>query len=93
MKEKDRSKIAPTPSDNRFVAFLKAWPMHIVTTLLLAIVVAIAPQQLGVLVFKSCAIFLSGTMAYWICRANGITDPWQRIALMCAAMIATAMAA
>lgn len=90
--ESDQAKIEPQPTDNRFMAFVKSWPMHIVTVILLLAVVAIAPQQLGVLVFKACVIFLSGTMAYWLGRANGLTDDWQRIALICAAMVATALA-
>ncbi len=91
--ERSRKKIEPAPTDNRFVAFLKAWPMHIITVLLLLAVAGLAPQQLSVLVFKAFTIFLAGTLAYWMGRANGLTDPWHRIALMCAAMLAIALAA
>lgn len=54
---------------NRVWRWMKHWPMHIVTSLLACAVLVIAPQQFGLLIYKSCLIFGAAIMAYWINRA------------------------
>lgn len=92
----------------RHIAYkaLNEWPLHITTVVLIAIVMVIAPQQLGLLVYKAALITLPTVITYWISRwilhldvkkldSGNLTREEQRdlVILIAAAMIAAGLAA
>jgi hypothetical protein len=48
--------------------FARAWPLHILTALLFAAVLVIAPQQGGLIVYKGSLVFGGAIGAYWVNR-------------------------
>lgn len=81
--------------------FLRDWPLHIVTMVLVGLVLLIAPHQVGILVYKACLQLIAAIGAYWInrllfarkIRENDVHAQWQATAMICAAMIAVGIAA
>lgn len=84
------------------VAFLMAWPLHIITLFSIGAVVYIAPQQAGLLVYKASLILIAACSAYWINRLIFRRDPedatdthghYQLTIMIAAAMLAAGLAA
>ena len=77
------------------------WPLHLITTALVALVLVIAPRQAGILVYKAALLTIAAVGAYWINRTlfgrephgRGVHDRWQMTAMICAAMLAAGLAA
>lgn len=47
---------------------LRMWPTLLAALPLLAIVYIVAPQQLGILIYKACALTLGSYIGYWADR-------------------------
>lgn len=88
------------------VKFLREWPLHFITLVLVGAIYIIAPQQLGLLAYKAALITLPTIIVYWIARwvlhldvekldSGGLTKEDQRdlVILIAAAMLAAGLAA
>lgn len=86
---------------HRLLRVIREWPAHILTVLLIAVVLVIAPQQSSLLLYKLCLMSIGAVGGYWISsfflRMDGEcgdeTDKWRLVALMAAGMIAMGMGA
>lgn len=87
---------------NRLWAFISAWPLHIITVVSIGVVLYIAPQQAGLLVYKASLILIAACSAYWINRLIFRRDPedatdthghYQLTIMIAAAMLAAGLAA
>jgi len=92
----------------RITDLARGWQLIAVTMLLLAVVLHVAPQQLGLVAYKGSLISGAAMMAYWIDRVIfhrarpgiGELDHWgevhamyRRAIIMGCAMIAAGLAA
>lgn len=104
-KERRIAKAKP-PVFGPIMEFIKSWPLHITTVILIGVVYVIAPQQLGLLAYKAALITLPTIIVYWISRwvlhldvdkldSGDLTseDQWHLVLLICAAMLAAGLAA
>src|SRR5689334_16648453 len=82
-------------------AFLENWTAHIVTVLLVAIVVVVAPRQTTLLAYKACLPMIGACGGYWLCtwflgrcpEEGEAHERWQLVTLMCAGMLAMGLGA
>lgn len=80
---------------------LKHWPAHVTTALLIVVVIAIAPQQSALLLYKACLPMIGACGGYWLFRFFFQKEPdvcvdherYQLVALMCAGMLAISLGA
>ena len=86
----------------RFGHGVMQWRAHILTVLLTAAVIVIAPQQTGVLIYKACLIPFGACVGYWLykffdkdasCEAGHPASRWQMYVMIGVGMIAMAYGA
>lgn len=82
--------------------FVRNWPAHLLTLALIGAVLAIAPRQSTLILFKTALLPLGACVGYWLDvfffgrrnpRRGDKHRKWQLVALMCAGVIGMAIAA
>jgi hypothetical protein len=80
---------------------LMEWQWHIATLFFVAVVIALAPRQATLLIYKASLPMIGACGAYWLNKFFFYREPecketharWQLIALMCAGMLAMGLGA